>query len=65
MDKDHVITMINDDVNYCHDITGKVSSDGYRTISPVHLDMVKEWSFSGRKFLSIGECRNCEEPIIV
>ncbi|WP_053062566.1 hypothetical protein [Photobacterium aquae] len=60
--KDHIITMIDD---RCYDITGIVSSQGFSELTESDLQLVKSWSFSKYKILSLGECPCCEEPIIV
>lgn len=64
-DGDHIITEYKGEY---YDITGKlldinVGYDfNYLTLS--NLKMVEGWSFSGQKMLSLGECTNCEEPLL-
>jgi hypothetical protein len=61
-DRDHVVTLLNDS---CYDITGKVERVGYHELSADDLSLVERWSFSRTRLLSLGECPNCEEPLIV
>ena len=58
---DHVVTMIGSDL---WDINGAVIDQGdYQAITDSRL--VESWSFSGNMILSLGECRECENPILV
>lgn len=60
--KDHIISRVS---YKCYDITGEVSCEGYSQLTPDEVKMCEEWSFSKRSYLSLGECPNCEEPLIV
>lgn len=62
IEKDHVISMIHGSY---YDITGKTSSIGYRAMSDDDLTLAETWSFSKTRVLSIGECVNCDEPILL
>ena len=60
LDKDHVVTLIGD-IKY--DINGVV--DGvYFELTECDLKEVGGWSFERSHFLSVGECKHCEEPIL-
>ena len=59
---DHVITKVN---GLFYDITGEVCCDGFRPLINSDLELVSRWSFKRTMSLSIGECRECEEPILV
>lgn len=61
-DLNHVITEI-DGVFY--DITGEVSCADFRPLTYSDSKMVNSWSFKRTMSLSIGECPECEEPILV
>ncbi len=61
-DEDHIITRICGEY---YDITGEVSDSGYCLINKRQNNIVEGWTFSGRMFLSIGECKYCEEPVLV
>ncbi len=60
--KDHVISLIN---GIGYDISGVVDISGYQHMTASDEAAAKEWSFSKEQALSIGECRFCEEPILV
>jgi len=59
--KDHIVTKI-DDIYY--DIKGVYTG---ATLSVLESDMkeVKSWSFSRTMFLSVKECPQCEEPMLI
>lgn len=61
-DCDHVISELN---GRFFDITGKISGAGFRPLTPGALKLVEEWSFSNQRMLSLGECKYCEEPILI
>ncbi len=60
-DKEHVVSLIHGDY---YDITGKVS-EFYDPMSQEQIKEAETWSFSRTQFLSLGECVNCEEPILI
>jgi len=62
-DKEHVVTMIHDDF---YDITGNVSDEQcYEPMNDDDINTAKDWSFSRSQMLQLGECVNCEEPILI
>ena len=60
-DKDHIVTLID---GCMYDITGKVNGS-YHPLSDSDLTLVEGWTFAGYKYLSLGECPHCEEPLLV
>jgi hypothetical protein len=60
-DKEHVVSLIHGDY---YDITGKVI-EFYDPMSQEQIKEAESWSFSRTQFLSLGECKNCEEPLLV
>ena len=61
-DKDHVVSRID---GKCFDISGEVSGAGYTEICKQDIEKIKSWTFAGNKLISLGECQNCDEPIVV
>lgn len=61
-DKDHVITKIN---NEFYDITGKVEEESYYPFTDDDFKLAEKWSFSRSRLLSLKDCPNCDEPILV
>ncbi|MDC8832915.1 hypothetical protein [Alteromonas gilva] len=59
---DHVISLI-DGIGY--DVTGVVETDDYREMTASDVAIASDWSFSKTQALSLGECRFCEEPILI
>jgi len=59
---DHVVTYFNGE---CYDITGKVGMGGNYYLVGCDVDLVKSWSFSRSSLLQIGECKVCDEPIVI
>ena len=60
-EKDHIITNI--DGRY-FDITGEVGAGGFASLDGDDIEMVKDWSFCKSRLLSLGDCQNCDEPIL-
>lgn len=60
-DKEHVVSLINGEY---YDITGKVC-EFYDPMTKDEIKEAKTWSFSRSQFLSLGECSNCEEPLLI
>lgn len=60
-DKDHVVTEID---GVLYDITGVVAPDDYAVCTDDDLALARTWSFSRTRLLSLGECPNCDEPLI-
>ncbi|MCY9861533.1 hypothetical protein OTK49_03250 [Vibrio coralliirubri] len=60
-DKDHVVTEID---GKFYDITGEVEPDEYAPFTDDDLTLAQTWSFSRTRLLSLGECPNCDEPLI-
>ena len=61
--KDHVVTMIND---FFYDINGIVDDEeNYTLMDKCDITMAEDWSFSRTKMLQLGECAQCEEPILI
>jgi len=62
-DNEHVVTRVGDSF---YDITGNVNGEQcYTPMSDDDIATAGEWSFSKHKMLSLGECLNCEEPILI
>ena len=62
-DNEHVATLIHDDF---YDITGNVSNEqGYTRMRENEKREAMTWSFSRTQMLSVGECAQCEEPILI
>ncbi|WP_440435970.1 hypothetical protein [Pseudoalteromonas luteoviolacea] len=59
-DKDHIVTLID---GFMYDINGKVDGSFY-PLSDSDMALVEGWTFAGNKYLSIGECPSCEEPLL-
>lgn len=70
--KDHVITELGGvyfDINggaEATEVYGEVNvgNGRYRHLTKEDFELVESWSFSKTRMLSLGECKNCEEPII-
>lgn len=65
VDRDHVVSKIGAKM---YDIKGEIKKEHeclYAPLKDEDLDMVKKWSFNNQMILSLGECTNCEEPILV
>jgi hypothetical protein len=60
--KDHVITRI--DGQY-YDVTGYVDSTGFAPLVAEDVPLTKSWSFEKQAWLSLGECPQCEEPLLI
>ena len=61
----HIVTKIDGSF---YDILGQVGTYDTLDLTPLtkeDLDMVKEWSFANYNWIKLGECSNCEEPIII
>lgn len=61
-EKDHAALLLNGKV---YDIKGKQDPELFE--SPCNFDLIEmnDWSFAKYRILSIGECGNCEEPILI
>ena len=62
LERDHVVTYFK---GKCYDITGKVDMEGNIYLVVCDIDLVKSWSFAKSSLLQLGECKNCEEPIVI
>lgn len=60
-DKEHVVSLIHGDY---YDITGRVN-EFYDPMTQEEIQVAETWSFSRTQFLSLGECPNCEEPLLI
>lgn len=60
--KDHIVTLYRFKM---WDINGEVKSDGWYYLTDMDYNLVGSWSFSKNKYLSLGECPCCEEPLLV
>ena len=61
-EKNHVVSKIN---NKKYDIGGENNSEDFFDLTLCDLDTVQKWSFSKYSALSLGECKFCEEPILL
>lgn len=60
----HIVTEICGEI---FDITGKKTNklhDTYRRMTKEELRLAETWSFRKNKYLQVGECPACEEPLI-
>lgn len=60
-EKNHVITQIEDKF---YDITGEVDSIGFQPLDDSDFHLVQSWSFHKHMLMSLGDCPNCDEPIL-
>ncbi|GKW53638.1 hypothetical protein GBO14_04635 [Pseudoalteromonas shioyasakiensis] len=60
-DKGHIVTLIDGTM---YDITGKVNGQ-FQPLSNEDIKLAETWSFAENKYISLGECPNCEEPLLV
>lgn len=58
---DHIATVIGGE---CYDINGIVSWR-YYPLSVEEITEAEQWSFTGNSYLSLGDCPNCDEPLLV
>jgi hypothetical protein len=58
---DHVVSLIG---GKFYDITGEVEGD-FHAVTEADMALMEHWSFSRSRVLSLGECPNCEEPLLV
>ena len=61
-DKNHVITEYK---GVFYDVTGEVSGNGYTKMTKKDVEMASFWSFSKMMCLSVNNCPNCGEPILI
>ncbi len=62
-EKNHIVSRYK---GRFYDIDGEVKSiEGFTKLSPQELPMVEQWSFRRNKLLTLTECPNCDEPIVV
>ena len=60
--KNHIITKYR---GKFYDIYGEVDNqDGFTKLREDELPMVNKWSFRKNNYLTLGDCPNCDEPLI-
>lgn len=60
--KNHIVTYFQ---GHCYDINGNVGDySDYSGATAEDLELASKWSFHKNNLISLGECQNCDEPII-